>query len=187
MNMEKVHLIWDSAPDFDDWKDDLMEDYPDATEDELRGLMYEINNNYLDDARLELSRIMIPNGICCLGDLGLWYGRRTGYSKHKLVSVSDCLRSFCDSMCETYIYVDEKGELRTREPHHDGTNYYWFRAYKPEVTEAQKEHLEELICSGQEEKAEAYMRRITYRLGDVIGDVYGWKFPNRPKASLHAA
>lgn len=187
MNMEKVHLIWDSAPDFDDWKDGLMEDYPDATEDELRELMYEINNGYLDDARMELSRIEIPNGICCLGDLGLWYGRRTGYPRCKLSSVSDCMRSFCDSMCETFIYVDEKGELRTREPHHDGTNYYWFRAYKPEVTEAQKERLEGLISSGQEQKAEAYMRRITYRLGDAIGDVYGWKFPNRPKASLQVA
>ena len=101
MNMEKVHLIWDSAPDFDDWKDGLMEDYPDATEDELRELMYEINNGYLDDARMELSRIEIPNGICCLGDLGLWYGRRTGYPRCKLSSVSDYKRSFCDSMCET--------------------------------------------------------------------------------------
>lgn len=28
------------------------------------------------------------------------------------------------------------------------------------------------------------MRRITYRLGDLIGDVYGWSFPHRPKISI---
>ena len=30
---------------------------------------------------------------------------------------------------------------------------------------------------------ESLLRKYTYRAGDLIGDVYGWNFPNRPKAS----
>lgn len=183
-NKAEVHTIWNSAPDFDDWKDELQSEHPGYTENELRTLMYEINGDYLDDERRNLGDIEIPNGICCMGDLGLWYGRRSGYPKDQLNQVSDCLRSFCDSMSDVHIYVDDKGELRTREAHHDGTNFYWFRAYKPEVSENQKERLKDLLYSGQTEKAEAYMRRITYRLGDLIGDVYGWSFPHRPKISI---
>lgn len=183
-NMDKVHTIWNSTPDFEDWRADLHSEYPDLSETELRDLMYEINDDYLGDEQMNLRSINVPNGICCMGDLGLWMGRRCGYPKHELNQVTDCLRSFCDSMCDTHIYVDEKGELRTREAHHDGTNFYWFRAYKPNVSEAQKERLHDLLYSGQAEKAEAYMRRITYRLGDLIGDVYGWTFPHRPKLSI---
>ena len=130
----------------------------------------------------------MPNGICCMGDLGLWFGRRSGYPNSRLDNVSDCLRSFCTGMSDILIYVDERGELRSRETHHDGTNFYWFRAYKPGVSEAQKQRLKDLIysCQGQTERAEAYMRRITYRLGDLIGDVYGWRFPHRPKATRKA-
>lgn len=185
-NKDKVYTIWDSEPDFEDWKEELQSDYPDLSEDELHSLMYEINGDYLADERLNLSDVKVPNGICCIGDLGLWMGRRCGYPNVSLGQVSDCLRSFCSDLCHTHIYVDEKGELRTRETHHDGTNFYWFRAYKPGVTENQKERLKDLIHSGQSEKAKAYMRRTTYRLGDLIGDVYGWTFPHRPKSSIQA-
>ena len=40
---DEKHLIWDSSPDYDDWKEDLEEQYPDLTEDERISLMYEID------------------------------------------------------------------------------------------------------------------------------------------------
>ena len=81
--------------------------------------------------------------------------------------------------------MDEDGDLRIREAHHDGTNYYLFRAYRPEVTEVQKEALWDLAHTGQE--YESLMEQLTYRLGDLIGDVYGWTFPNRPECSEKGA
>ena len=51
------HIIWDSSPDFDDWEDDLREEYPDASEEELVNIMYETNNDYLDDERANLRDI----------------------------------------------------------------------------------------------------------------------------------
>ena len=48
--MKDKHIIWtDIHLDFEDWKDDLQEKYPDASEDELIFKMYEINNEYLND------------------------------------------------------------------------------------------------------------------------------------------
>ena len=81
--------------------------------------------------------------------------------------------------------MDEDGDLRIREAHHDGTNYYLFRAYRPEATEEQKEALWDLAHTGQE--YESLMEQLTYRLGDLIGDVYGWTFPNRPECSVKGA
>lgn len=179
---ENEYLIWDSEPNFDEWKDDLQADYPDASDDALYRIMYDINNEHLMDERSNRRDIMLPNGICAVGDLGLWYGRRQGFFKEPLNQITDCLRSFCSSHCSTHIYVDSKGELRMREAHHDGVNYYWFRAYKPGVTDAQKERLNDILYEGRE--YEDYLRRITFRLGDLIGDVYGWKFPRRPKDAV---
>lgn len=183
----KKHIIWDSAPDFEDWEDDLRAEHPEADEDELYDIMYETNNNYLDDERLNLGGIKVPNGIFAVADLGFWFGRRMGVLPPGKIptSVAGCLKSYTDGDSELTIYVDEEGELRIQEAHHDGTNYYLFRAYRPEVTEGQKESLQELVLSG--EAYDSRMRRLTYRLGDLIGDVFGWKFPHRPKCSQKGA
>ena len=43
---EQKHLIWSNyALDYEDWKADLEEDYPDLSEDERVALMYEINSD----------------------------------------------------------------------------------------------------------------------------------------------
>lgn len=50
------HIIWgDINLDFEDWKDDLSEQYPDLSEEELMQKMYEINADYLDDERMNLN------------------------------------------------------------------------------------------------------------------------------------
>lgn len=181
------HIIWDSSPDFDDWEDDLREEYPDASEEELVNIMYETNNDYLDDERANLRDIEVPNGIFAVAELGLWNGHFSGVLPHEQEpeSVSDCLKSYVSGDSELTIYVDEDGDLRIREAHHDGTNYYLFRAYRPEATEEQKEALWDLAHTGQE--YESLMEQLTYRLGDLIGDVYGWTFHNRPECSVKGA
>lgn len=47
------HIIWsDIHLDFEDWRADLEEQYPDLSEDELIQKMYEINSDYLGDERI---------------------------------------------------------------------------------------------------------------------------------------
>lgn len=50
------HLIWSNYNlDLDDWREDLLEEYPDASESELYQLMDEHNSGYLDDERCNLN------------------------------------------------------------------------------------------------------------------------------------
>ena len=50
------HIIWsDIHLDFEDWRADLEEQYPDLSEDELIQKMYEINSDYLGDERMNLT------------------------------------------------------------------------------------------------------------------------------------
>ena len=51
----KKHMIWGNRNlDLDDWRDDLLENYPELEGDEsaLYDLMYETNDSYLDDERV---------------------------------------------------------------------------------------------------------------------------------------
>lgn len=46
MDREK-HIIWsDLNLNFDEWKEELEAEYPEKSEDELVGIMYEINETF---------------------------------------------------------------------------------------------------------------------------------------------
>ena len=56
MKSEEKHIIWSSYDlDYEDWKDDLEENYPELSEQERITLMYEINGDYLEDERTAFS------------------------------------------------------------------------------------------------------------------------------------
>ena len=176
------HIIWqDEHLDLDDWREDLLEDDPDLDEDELTSRMHEINSEYLDDERANLGSLVVPNGILCVATLGLWNGTPTGYQHIKSGKISDCLYASARSIDTAAWYVDERGEFRSRQHHHDGTNTLRYRGIKPGVSEEQMEELADRIYNGK--AFEGLLHRLTFRLGDMIGDVYGWVFRNRPAAS----
>lgn len=169
--MEKTdHLIWSNYDiDYENWRDDLEAEYPDMTEDERIGLMYDINGDYLDDERCNLD-IQLPRPILVVGDIG----RSMGYKEIESGNIKDCLYS--DTDYSTW-YVDKNGDFRCKAIHHDGTNYYLYRTYKDGVSETQIENLKWKIYEGKATRAD--ITRITRRLGDEIGKVYGWEFPQR--------
>lgn len=69
------HIIWsDIHLDFNDWRGDLAQQYPDLSEDELIQKMYEINADYLTDERANLN-IQLSQPIIVIGDIGRWNGR----------------------------------------------------------------------------------------------------------------
>jgi hypothetical protein len=75
--------------------------------------------------------------------------------------------------------VDKKGDFRCDDIHHDGTNHYLYRVYKDGVSEYQKDRLKEKLYEGTATRAD--VTRITRRLGDEIGKVYGWDFPTHQR------
>ena len=162
--------------DYEDWKDDLEADYPDLSEQERIALMYEINGDYLDDERMNLN-LQLSAPILVIGDLGLWNGRRMGYKEIASGNIRDCLYS--DTDYSTW-YVDRLGDLRCDAIHHDGTNHYLYRTYKPGVRQSQIDNLKEKLYFGTATRSD--ITRITRRLGDEIAKVYGFSIPRQRQA-----
>lgn len=119
---EQKHIIWSSDPDYEDWRDDLEEQYPELSEQERMELMVEQNNDYLDDERCNLN-IQLSRPILLIADIGRWDGRYPGYAEIKSGNIRDCLYSKMDY--STW-YVDRLGDLRCDAVHHDGTNHYLY-------------------------------------------------------------
>ena len=174
--MEDRHIIWSNENlDLDDWREDLQEQYPDCSEDELYRIMCETNADYLSDERVNLN-IQLSQPILVIADLGLWNGRRMGYKEIPSGNIRDCLSGGYDY---TTWYVDKMGDFRCDDTHHDGTNHYLYRVYKDGVSEYQKDRLKEKLYEGTATRAD--VTRITRRLGDEIGKVYGWDFPTHQR------
>ena len=170
------HIIWsDIHLDFEDWRADLEEQYPDLSEDELIRKMYEINSDYLCDERMNLN-VQLSQPILVVADIGRWDGRYDGYAEIKTGNIKDCLYSEMD-MCEWY--VDKYGDLRADAVHHDGTNHYLYRVYKDTATDSQIENLKAKIYDGKATRAD--ITRVTRRLGDEIAAVYGFDIPRQKK------
>src|SRR5574344_1350370 len=165
------HLIWSNySLDYDDWKDDLEAEYPELSEDERQERMYEINGDYLDDERVNLN-IQLSRPILIIADLGRWNGRFSGYKEIASGNIRDCLYS--DTDYSTW-YVDKLGDMRCDAIHHDGTNHYLYRTYKDDASDEKIDGLKNRICNGTATRRD--ITRVTKRLGDEIGKVYGWEF-----------
>ena len=138
------HLIWSNYHlDFEDWREDLEAEYPDLSESELMEMMYERNNDYLSDERINLD-IPLSQPILVIGDLGLWFGRRSGYKEIPSGNIRDCL--FSDTDYTTW-YVDKLGDLRCDAVHHDGTNHYLYRQIRSEIGPAARRNFYDKIQS----------------------------------------
>lgn len=171
------HIIWgDIHLNFEDWKDDLQEQYPDLSEDELMEKMHEINAEYLGDERMNLD-VQLSQPILVIADIGRWNGRFSGYKEIQSGNIKDCLYTEMD-MCEWY--VDKYGDLRADAVHHDGTNYYLYRVYKDNATDSQIENLKAKIYEGKATRAD--ITRVTRRLGDDIAAVYGFSIPRQKQS-----
>lgn len=177
------HVIWSNIRlDFEDWREDLEEYYPELSEEELYWKMHEINAEYLNDERMNLD-IQLTQPILVVGDLGLWHGRVSGYREIASGNIKDCLYSGRDiDMCEWYL--DKNGDLCAEAIHHDGTNHYLYRAYKDNVTESQIDNLKARIYKGIATRAD--ITRITRRLGDEIAKVYGFNIPKQRQSKEQA-
>lgn len=178
------HIVWsDQNLDIEDWREGYKEyleandlDLDPNDENAIYEWMVETNGEYLSDERMNLN-IQLSQPIIVIGDLGRWDGRVMGYKMIDSGNIKDCLYSDTDF---TEWYVDKYGDFRADAIHHDGTNHYLYRVFKDGVTEEQIERLQDKIYFGKATRAD--ITRVTKRLGDEIGRVYGWDFPKNRTA-----
>ena len=178
---ETDHVIWtNNYLDYEDCREYLEEEYPELSEDERYRIMIEDNAEHLDDERMNLD-ITLGEPIIVIADLGLWFGRRMGYKEIQSGNIKDCLYSEYDY---TTWYVDNDGEFRCEDIHHDGINNYLYRVWKKSADDLDREVLTDKIYRGVATPED--IDRYTDKLGEAIGKVYGWEF-DRKDAKVHDA
>ena len=176
------HVIWsDIHLDYEDWREQLEEDYPELTDEERYQQMLEINSEYLSDERANLN-VQMAEPILVIADIGRWNGRFSGYKVIESGNISDCLQAEAD-MNEWY--VDRLGDLRCDSIHHDGTNHLLYRAFKENTSQSQRERLLMRIYNGLATRMD--ITAVTKRLGDEISKVYGFDIPSSTGARLQEA
>lgn len=167
------YLIWQNYNlDLDVWRDDLLAEEPELTEDQLYNRMVELNWSYLDDERNNLN-IQLKERILVIAQFGLWNGHPVGYKYIQSGNIKDCL--YLSEDCDYgKFFVDEAGEFRCKESHHDGTNLLCFRVFKSDLEDEQIEELEEALYNGSD-SYENLVAQLTLPIGHHIAKVYGWK------------
>ena len=165
------HIIWSNFNvNVADYADFLQEEYPEVTDpDKQYELCCDMNDNYLDDERMNLD-IELPHPIICIADLGRWDGRSMGYRMIESGNIADCLY---DPECDYCTwYVDRYNDLLFTGAHHDGTNHYLYRELR-DLSDKQLENFLNKIFTGTLTRRD--INRYTTRLGDHISKVYGWR------------
>ena len=145
--MEVKHLI------FSNWENDMDPDEVGA---------------WFDDEYANLD-ITVPEGIVIFADLGLWHGRCIAW-RYAGTNVHNCLNETCGDLVTWYL--DERGDLCCDDTHHDGTNYYVCRRYRPGITPLQRCNLRRKISLGTLTRRD--ITRYTESLGPLVRPVYGF-------------
>ena len=172
-------VIWSTDVDT---SDEAVQAYTKDLEDQgisvpdVIQFMYEDNNLKLDDERQNLN-IPTRNPIVVIADLGLWNGRRVGYSVLDKQNVSAILSTGRGDF--TTFFADAYN-VKCDDIHHDGTNHYVYR----ELIGSQEQcaPLLDALYEGKDpEKIKAKIRRYSRSLLPYVADVYGWPVAGRRK------
>lgn len=178
MKTEKEYVVWSNLSDnVSKYIEDLKLDFPEYTENQLYESAYEALDTWLEDEHHNLN-IPTDGQILVIADLGLWNGRKSGYRILNEKNINACFGTHYDY---TKWYVDKYGDFRCMDIHHDGTNHYLYREIKQGISAKSMESLLSKIYGGTVTRAD--ITRCTKRLGDRIGKVYGWDFPNRKRTA----
>ena len=172
----EMHTIWSNDYDvIESLEKEIMENpedfgvrYKDG--DDLWETACEINAEYLGDEKANLN-IDVGEEIIIIADLGLWDGRHQAYKLLHKMNIADCLTGTCGDYVTWF--VDDRGDLMCRDCHHDGTNLYTYRAWKPGISYAQRSYFMQKVAIGKATRKD--ITRYTQRIGDRVADVYGWK------------
>ena len=170
MRKEKKFTIWDSENYYSIYTDEgFREEYEGLSEDKLWDLSVEINEEYLEDERVNLDSLD-GEPIIIIGNIGRWDGRFSGYKEILSGKVKDCLYSDEDYV---HWYVDGLGDFRADTANHDARSYLLYRRLREGLSEIQIENFKEKILRGKIKRKD--ILRYTTSIGKEIAEVYGWK------------
>ena len=196
------HSIWSNHNlKLEDWRDDLLEEYPNASEAKLKKLMEDTNEDYLGDEQMNLLGTTAP-AIVVVAKIRKPHVAanhvlviRTKEKRDSTVSVSRCLNRWelgfqygfpnaehsnedkNDVKYEWYV-ASEDGEFRCNIYYKDCLSDILYRGVKSDVD---LDVFEEQLLNAHAINDSNWFEKLmenTYRLGDDIGKVYGWKFDN---------
>lgn len=164
----KKRIIYDSeGVTYKDAKEILIsEGYnaDDITDETIFEYMDFYNGEYLNDEKYNLNKTL-ENDIIVIADLGLWHGHKQGY---KILGYN--LNSILNCFCGDYIQLYYDGRnVRAKDIHHDGTNHYLFREFKPNINRAaflNKIYNEKLTLQD--------ISKYTTSLKKYVKEIYGW-------------
>ena len=171
------NVLWSNDLNIDDWRADLLDQYPEYADDEnaLYDCMIDINDSYLEDIICDTENVFFDEGLLCIADLGLWHGRRAAY-KQIGSSLADVFRDTAIDTCT--FYVDKNGDVRAENVHHDGANYYLYRAWRPGLSYWTRDSFLYKLMTGKATRRD--INRYTVRIGDSFSELYGFKIRKAP-------
>lgn len=172
------HIVWSNYNlVLKDWLEDLKEmltaegvDCSEWEEEKFYDLMNEVNNHYFDDEKCNLN-LPTKGRIIEIADIGLWNGRRMGYSLLNEHNIRACLNFKRDCEYGEW-WVNSHNNLRSRQSHHDGTHFILYREVKPEITSDQLDNFCWKLYSGKATSKD--ITKYTRAIGKRVKDVYGW-------------
>jgi hypothetical protein len=146
-----------------------LQEWQEISAEEITQEMIWEERNYLADRDYQCEQdsldLTINNQILCIADLGLWTGRKSGYK-----ALSNNLNSILSASVGDYYHLYYDGyNIRAKDSHHDGTNYYLFRELK---TDTNYQILLDKLYSGTATQAD--INRYTKSLRPYVKEIYGW-------------
>lgn len=141
------------------------------TDEELYNFIYELereNFEYVED----ILHHHLEDDIVVFADLGLWRGRVKGY-KEMSNQLNEVLSVFNGDI---YSLGLDNYNLVAKDCHHDGTNYYTFRQWKPEVSEETREKFLDEVYENKltEKEFKRKLTRYTKSLKDIVTKLSGF-------------
>lgn len=154
------------------WTNDVcLEDYEDyfrkegiVDEEEKIKKMYLLNELDFEAEMMNLD-IELPGKILVIASLGLWNGRRSGY-KIMGNNLNEILTASIGDLYEVYF---DGHNIKAKDVHHDGTNYYEFRLIR---NDRNINILLEKIYNDDFSRQD--INNYTRSLAPYIREVYGW-------------
>ena len=170
------HMIY-SDIDISEQERYIREEYPDLSDTEVTDYAHADLAQDFDDLRSEFDK-PVAHGIIAIADIGRWNGRFPGYQDIPSGNLKDCFATGRDIYSAEW-YVDQNGDLRSEQRHHDGRHFVLYRGIRGENSEADVEDFKYKILSGTVTTED--IDRYTERLGEEIAKVYGWELkPQKP-------
>lgn len=162
--------IWGNMNlNIDDWRDGYAEyceinGITPGDDYDIYNWMEDTNALYLDDERVNLNK-RINGDIIAIADVGRWNGRFSGY-----IILDNNINSIFNIQDDLTEFYGDGRDIRATGVHHDGRNYYLFRAARPG---RDIDKLLTAIYNGEyisPQKLNYYTRSIY----DDVAAVYGW-------------